>query len=474
MKRLLTSITVIALAQCAALGQGKSVAVLFNSKLPESEAVARHYAKLRGVPAGHLIGLPLSSGHTISRREFTTKLEQPLAAELAKRKLLDGKTASIRYLVLCWGVPIRVDKDDALNEEGRSQAAAPLRRNEASVDSELAMLPQLGQLRKRYGIVTNPAFRQTDAKQISPANGVLMVARLDGPSAELAKRLVDRAIAAEANGLWGRAYIDLRGIPAGQFKVGDDRLREVAEIMRRSGFATVVDEKPETLPVGFPASHIAFYAGWYGINVEGVFAESTVEFMPGAIAYHLHSFNGSMIRDAHARWIGPFINKGVTATFGTVYEPYLELTPDQPLFFSRLIQSGFTFGEAGYAATRALSWQTVFVGDPLYRPFGKSPEQVKAELDQQKSPMLEWFHLLSVNQGLASGAPPKAAIEYLQQLPETKGSAVLQEKLGELLAASGQAEAALEAYSAALKSSTSPKQRQRLTTGQAKQQNQAP
>ncbi len=474
MKRLLTSITVIALAQCVALGQGESVAVLFNSKLPESEAVAEHYAKLRGVPAGHLIGLPLSDGHTISRREFTTKLEQPLAAELVKRKLLDGKTASIRYLVLCWGVPIRVDKDDSLNEEGRSQAAAPLRRNEASVDSELAMLPQLGQLRKRYGIVTNPTFRQTDAKQISPANGLLMVARLDGPSPELANRLVERAIDAETNGLWGRAYIDLRGITVGQFKVGDDQFRKVVEIMRRSGFATVVDEKQETLPVGFPASHIAFYAGWYGINVEGVFAESTVEFMPGAIAYHLHSFNGSMIRDAHARWIGPFINKGVTATFGTVYEPYLELTPDQPLFFSRLIQSGFTFGEAGYAATRALSWQTVFVGDPLYRPFGKSPEQLKAELEQKKSPMLEWFHLLSVNQGLASGAPPNTAIEYLKQLPETKGSAVLLEKLGELLAASGQTEAALAAYSAALKSSTSLKQRQRLTSRQGKKQNQEP
>ena len=474
MKRLLTSITVIALVQCVALGQGESVAVLFNSKLPESEAVAEHYAKLRGVPAGHLIGLPLSDGHTISRREFTTKLEQPLAAELVKRKLLDGKTASIRYLVLCWGVPIRVDKDDSLNEEGRSQAAAPLRRNEASVDSELAMLPQLGQLRKRYGIVTNPTFRQTDAKQISPANGLLMVARLDGPSPELANRLVERAIDAETNGLWGRAYIDLRGITVGQFKVGDDQFRKVVEIMRRSGFATVVDKKQETLPVGFPASHIAFYAGWYGINVEGVFAESTVEFMPGAIAYHLHSFNGSMIRDAHARWIGPFINKGVTATFGTVYEPYLELTPDQPLFFSRLIQSGFTFGEAGYAATRALSWQTVFVGDPLYRPFGKSPEQLKAELEQKKSPMLEWFHLLSVNQGLASGAPPNTAIEYLKQLPETKGSAVLLEKLGELLAASGQTEAALAAYSAALKSSTSLKQRKRLTSRQGKKQNQEP
>ena len=473
MKQLLASIAIIALGPFAAFGQGESVAVLFNSKLPESKAVAEHYAKLRSVPAGHLIGLPLSDGHTISRREFTTKLEQPLAAELARRNLLDGKTASIRYLVLCWGVPIRVDKDDTLKEEGRIQAAPPLQRNEASVDSELAILPQLEQMPKRYGFVSNRASRQADAEQISPANGVLMVARLDGPSADLAKRLVDRAIAAERDGLWGHAYIDLRGIPAGQFKVGDDRLRKVAGIMRRSGFTTVIDEKPETLPVGFPASHIAFYAGWYGINVEGVFAESTVEFMPGAIAYHLHSFNGSMIRDAHARWIGPFINKGATATFGTVYEPYLELTPDLPLFFSRLIQDGFTFGEAGYAATSALSWQTVFVGDPLYRPFGKSPTQVKAELTEKKSPMLEWFHLLSVNQGLASGAPAKAAIEYLQQLPETKGSAVLQEKLGELLAASGQSEAASAAYSTALTSSSSTKQKQRLAAKQVQLQNQA-
>ncbi|CUV01580.1 hypothetical protein MGWOODY_Clf1014 [hydrothermal vent metagenome] len=284
----------------------------------------------------------------------------------------------------------------------------------------------------------------------------------------MAKLLVERAIAAEKDGLWGRAYVDLRGISSGQLKAGDERLRKVAEITRRSGFTTVVDEKPETLPVGYPASHIAFYAGWYGINVEGVFAESTVEFMPGAIAYHLHSYNGSMIRDAHARWIGPFIHKGATATFGSVFEPYLQLTPDQPVFFSRLIQNGFTFGEAGYAATRALSWQTVFVGDPLYRPFGRAPEELRADLARRNSPMLEWFHLLAVNQGLAAGAPAKAAIAHLQQLPKTSGSAVLQEKLAELLTASGQSEAALGAYSAALKLSTSPKQKQRLVVEQSR------
>ena len=455
-------IAIVAFSSFSVLGQGKSVAVLFNSALPESRAVAEHYAKVRSVPTDHLIGLPLPEGHTISRQDFTTKLEQPLATELAKRKLLDGQSASIRYLVPCWGVPIRVDKDDTLEEAGRLKATSSLRRNEASVDSELAMLPQLAQTPNRFGIVDNPVYKQTDAQQISPANGVLMVARLDGPSADLAKQLVNRAIAAERDGLWGRAYIDLRGLTGGPYKPGDDRLRRVAEITRRSGFTTVVDEKPETLPVGYPASQIALYAGWYAINVEGVFAESTVEFMPGAIAYHLHSFNGSMIRDPHARWIGPFVRKGATATFGSVYEPYLELTPDQPLFFSRLIQDGFSFGEAGYAATRALSWQTVFVGDPLYRPFGRAPEALRADLASRKSPMLQWFHLLAVNQGLAAGAPSKAAISHLQQLPDTKRSAVLQEKLGELLSADGQAESASEAYAAAVRLSDSPKQKQRL------------
>ena len=463
MRKVIASFNFVALGFCAAVAQGNSVAVLFNSTLAESRAVAEHYAKLRSIPVDHLIGLPLPDEHTISRRTFTTKLEQPLVAELAKRTLLDGKSASIRYLVSCWGVPIRVDKDDTLVEPGRLKAASSLRRNEASVDSELAMLPQLSQTPKRFGIVDNPVYKQTDAEKISPANGVLMVVRLDGPSADLARQLVDRAIAAERDGLWGRAYIDLRGLTGGPYKPGDDRLRRVAEITRRSGFSTVVDEKPETLPVGYPASQIAFYAGWYGINVEGLFAESSVEFMPGAIAYHLHSFNGSMIRDPHARWIGPFIRKGATATFGSVYEPYLQLTPDQPLFFSRLIQNGFSFGEAGYAATRALSWQTVFVGDPLYRPFGRTPDALRADLTRRKSPMLQWFHLLAVNQGLAAGAPPEAAIAHLQQLPETKGSAVLQEKLGELLSADGQSESALAAYLVAVSLSDSLKQKQRLS-----------
>jgi uncharacterized protein (TIGR03790 family) len=445
------------------LGQeGVTVAVVYNSTLQESKSVAEHYSKSRNVPENNLIGLPLSKNHTISRDEFTKTLEQPLLKALTKKKMLDGNTGTIRYLLLCWGVPFRVDKDNSIKPP--AGIPEPLQRNEASVDSELALIPQLNEEIERTGVISNPAFNANNPNSISPKNGLLMVARLDGPSPALAKSLVDRAIAAEKKGLWGRAYIDLRGINSGPLKSGEERLRQVAEIISRSGFTTVIDNKPTTMPVGFPGDRIAFYAGWYGINVEGLFAEETVDFASGAIAYHLHSYNGSMIRDAYSRWIGPFINKGATATFGSVFEPYLELTPNQPLFFARIIQNGFTFAEAGYAATPALSWQTVFVGDPLYRPFGKTPKEVESNLIKTESNDIEWFRLLAINQGLKGGAPKEAAISHIEQLKESAKSSILQEKLGELYADTAQKLKAENAFKNAINLSKSIKQKQRINS----------
>ncbi|MEC9331777.1 MAG: TIGR03790 family protein [Verrucomicrobiota bacterium] len=456
---LLISLTLLIFSQIFG-EEGTTVAVVYNSTLQESKSVADHYAKSRNVPENNLIGLPLSKNHTISRDEFTKTLEQPLIKALAKKKILNDNVGTIRYLVLCWGVPFRVDKDNSIKSpEG---IPAPLQRNEASVDSELSLLPQLNEKIERTGIINNPVFNTNNRKSISPKNGLLMVARLDGPSSGLAKSLVDRAIAAEKKGLWGRAYIDLRGINSGALKSGEERLRQVAQIISRSGFTTVIDNKPTTMPVGFPGDRIAFYAGWYGINVEGLFAEETVDFVTGAIAYHLHSYNGSMIRDAHSRWIGPFINKGATATFGSVFEPYLELTPNQPLFFARIIQNGFNFAEAGYAATPALSWQTVFVGDPLYRPFGKTPQEVESNLIKNESSDIEWFRLLAINQGLTGGAPKEAAILHIEQLKESAKSSILQEKLGELYADIGQKTKAATAFKNAINLSKSIKQKQRI------------
>ena len=48
--------------------------------------------------------------------------------------------------------------------------------------------------------------------------------------------------------------------------------------------------------------------------------------MAGAVALHIHSFSAPTLRSDSAGWCGPFVARGVTATVGNVFEPYLDLT----------------------------------------------------------------------------------------------------------------------------------------------------
>src|SRR2546422_4372969 len=151
--------------------------------------------------------------------------------------------------------------------------------------------------------------------------------------------------------------------------------------------------------------------------------------MPGAIAYHLHSFSAATIRSRTAHWVGPLLDKGATATVGSVEEPYLGGTLDVPAFFGRLIALGFSFGEAAYGAMNVLSWQTTVVGDPLYRPFGKDAAELHKELLNRKNPLVEWSVLRAINQNILAGDPKEKFIIMLERDPVTRSSAVLQEKL---------------------------------------------
>jgi tetratricopeptide (TPR) repeat protein len=273
---------------------------------------------------------------------------------------------------------------------------------------------------------------------------------------------VDKALQAEADGLWGRAYFDLRNITDPAYKPGDEWIRAASEICRRVGFETVVDENPATFPAGFPMSQIAIYIGWYDGNASGPFAQPTVEFMPGAFAYHLHSFSAATLRSTTQYWVGPLLAKGATITMGCVAEPYLAGTPDVAVFTARLIFNGFTFGEAAYAAQQVLSWQTTVVGDPLYRPFGKSPDRLQRELAARDSKLADWSYLRLVDINQVAGKPLAELIAFLEQLEATKRSAVLSEKLADLYAAQGKPSSAVYTYLQALQLDPSPQQRIRL------------
>ena len=194
---------------------------------------------------------------------------------------------------------------------------------------------------------------------------------------------------------------------------------------RRLGLETAVDTNAATFPPSFPLSQVAYYMGWYDGDVSGPFAAPQVEFMPGAFAYHLHSFSAATLRSTNRHWAGPLLARGVTATMGAVNEPYLTGTPDLAVFTARLIYQGFTFGEAACAAQSVASWQMTVVGDPLYRPFGRNPDIMHAELTKQGSKLLEWSWLRLANLNLANGKPLGDWVNFLESLELTKTSAVL-------------------------------------------------
>ena len=440
-----------------------------------------YYAGKRHVPDNQIFGFALPTIENMTRDEFRDSLQKPLAAEFEKRKLwhvvvtnAPGSTnksespkprvveSTIRYAVLMYGVPLRILSDPTLKEEASEKIKPELRRNEAAVDSELALLPVMQQKLPLAGPLRNPLFTETNRAWFRPERGVLMVTRLDGPSVAVARGLVDKSLEAERDGLWGRTYFDLRNAQDPTYKTGDDMIRSAAEICRHLGFEAVVDENIGTFPAGFPMSHIAFYAGWYTEHVSGPFALPNVEFMPGAFAYHLHSFSANTLRSSEKQWVGPLLAKGVTITLGTIDEPYLAGTPDIAVFVARFMLNGFSFGEAAYACQPVLSWQTTCVGDPLYQPFDRNLDQVAKELIEKKSKVAEWCYLRLVDLNQANGRTVGSLISFLEQLPHTTNSAILTEKLGDLYKAQGKPSSAVHAWEEALKLDPSPQQRMRL------------
>lgn len=346
--------------------EARATVVIFNSSNPESAALAQYYAQQREIPADQVVGIPCSADEEISRKEYTSTIAKPVL-ELFQSKGwwtttpdLRVTDTKIRFVALIRGMPLKVRSD-------LTGDIAPLSRDEASVDSELACLG-FGPI-PTAGPIKNPfANRLSAIVDAITEPGLLLVCRLDGASDKTVRAMIDNGLAAEKTGLWGWAYIDSRGLKDGPYVEGDNWLTAAATQLRQAGVPVLWDKAPETLPLGYPVTDAALYYGWYDGQVSGPFADQEMRFTPGAVAVHIHSFSAMTIRNPGAYWCAPLLERGASATVGNVYEPYLTLTTHLDVFQDRLI-NGFTFAESSYMAQTALSWMNVSIGDPLYRPY---------------------------------------------------------------------------------------------------------
>lgn len=353
------------------------IVLLANRDDPDSLRVARHYAEVRGVPEANLIALPLAQAETLTWPAFVDTLWEPLRAALVARQWIQATVSESRdavgrrkfapfghriaALVVCRGVPLRIAADPQLvTEVPPLTKRAEFRTNAGSVDGELSLLAMANHPITAY--VGNPFFQNDRPTALQRAE-VVKVSRLDGPTVADALALVDHAVAAERAGLRGRAYIDL----AQRDRNGDAMLEAAGKLLEAAGFETVVDRAPATMPATARCDAPVWYFGWYTPDLDGPFAVPGFRFPPGAIALHIHSFSAATLRDPARGWAGPLVARGVTATVGNVYEPYLMLT-HRPDILVRALLRGDNLVDAAYYALPALSWQAVLIGDPLYRP----------------------------------------------------------------------------------------------------------
>lgn len=361
--------------------------ILVNSRQSDSVALGEFYAEQRGIPRTNIVALPMPSEETITWRVFVDYVWQPLQDELIRRGLIEGTRTekldpagrrmmaplshSIAYLVLCRGTPLRIEHDPTIVDQAAPQPAqGEFRVNHASVDSELALLA-VGNP-GTIGFVKNPLFDARPPLDLN-ADLIVKVTRLDGPSDSAARQLVTSALEAERQGLIGRAYVDIGGPHAG----GDVWFRNVRDQLSAAGFSLGVEETRATFEAADRFDAPALYFGWYTGAVNGPFLRRDFRFPPGAIALHLYSFSAASLRDEGTQWCGSLIARGVAATFGNVFEPYMEFTIHPHKLLAALLR-GATLGDAAYFATPALSWQGVIIGDPLYRPFRVSlAEQIE-------------------------------------------------------------------------------------------------
>ena len=426
--------------------------VVYNTNDPDSQGLAEYYASRRAIPAERVLAITCPTTEEITRKEYDDTIRSPIVAYLSVKDWMVRQPREVRVgdrtlsllmatrndiwaIVLMRGVPLKIanDPDDYFGMETKPE----LQSNAAAVDSELALLPVFGL--PLGGFVPNIFYdgQPGGMKLIGPelACNMVLVTRLDGPTPADVRRMIDGTLYAEKHRLAGLAVIDTRGMTDEKdgYTSGDDWLRGARDALVKNGWTVKFDDKPDLIPPTDPLNQVAIYLGWYAGNAYGPWVTPPSRFLPGAIAYHLHSFSASTVRNDKSNWVGPLIANGADATMGMVYEPYLALTPHEDIFMRRLL-GGDYFAVAAYAAERGLSWMLTVVGDPLYRPFlTPLDDAVAQDPPDHRTAHDDWLLLQKEQLAFAQGVVPADPQRLVDEIDVRGAGPVTHEGLGDLL-----------------------------------------
>ena len=240
----------------------------------------------------------------------------------------------------------------------------------AATDNELALLWWTYYPRHRW--LENPLY----LKFVGNAPTTLMVMRLDGPDPATVEKMMRTSVEVEKTGLTGIIAIDARGIQPiddkgnlNSFGEFDETLRHLALLVRtKTKLKIAFDDQDIVFPPHF-AKNVACYCGWYSVQhyIPGC------DFNPGAVGYHVASFEMTQLHEPTTEWVRGLLSDGVVATLGAVAEPYLTAFPKPDDFFPLLLTGKLTLAEVYWKTNPMTSWMISFIGDPLYTPYKADP-----------------------------------------------------------------------------------------------------
>lgn len=376
-------------AVIAAPSLADRVLVIENSDSPTSIEIANDYCKRRGVKALLKVSCQDSAlntaNETMPYSVFVEKIQGPLRAELAKRKVID-------FIVLTKGVPIRLT-DAPFGVSGK----------QPSLDSAIASLGY-SERKDVVSVTLNDSgftgkcwvnrFWNSQERFSHDKFGGYLVTRLDGYTKEEAMLLTAYSLESEKARPTGKFLIDVaegHGIgklekvplnPAPEGKLDTQVINEMAyndwdadmvvagEKLQAKGIPVTVDRTDVFIG---RKGDLAGYSSW-GSNDPKFDAKGygMLRFAPGAIAETAVSTSARTFLPTTGgqSLIADLIQGRVTGVKGYCDEPLLQAVASPSILFDRYT-SGWTLAESFFAASRFVGWEDIVVGDPLCSPYMK-------------------------------------------------------------------------------------------------------
>jgi len=307
------------------------LAVIINTRDPQSVAVGEYYASKRALSFQNIIRVEFTPGvPNLPEKEFE-----------AVRAAVERQTRpTVQAYALTWAAPYRVDCMSITSAFAFGFDASYCAEGcKATRASPLFNLPT----RRPF---TNVGFRPTMA----------IAAR----TVEEARALIDRGVASDATRPPGTAYLlhtsdaarSVRHLLFPQFE---------AVVRNRLQFQVLKQDALENA-----RDVIMLFTG--SVKVTGL---ETLGFLPGAAADHLTSVGG-MLTDSTQMSAMRWLEAGATGSYGTVVEPcnLLQKFP-HPAVFAEHYLRGDTLIEA-YWKSVMMPGQGIFIGEPLAAPFAQT------------------------------------------------------------------------------------------------------